>query len=236
MGSTQWQQLMSWLELVHFAAQKPVTCLPVYATCIEQFQMPIVPAEILDRLCRDHDHLEEINFPQIRDNRIGILIGADAFLANVPRHFTTGKPRTPYGVNTMLGLTLTGPVPQEYFQPNNKGSSNHNINLFNHIKWGSGEPDKNVQHLFWTSEGVIFSHCSTKGHNEEDQKALKTLAETTHHNGERYEIGLPWREHVSLPNNYLMARVQWHALQKRLERDNQQKQRYMTLMILIRDT
>ena len=209
-------------------SSKPVTNLPVYATSIEQFQMPIVPAEMLNRLCRDHDHLAEINFPQIRDNKIGILIGADAFLATVPRHFTTGKPGTPYGVNTLLGWTLTGPVPQEYFQPNHKGSSNHNITLFNHLKRGSDDPDENLLHLFWTFEGVNFSQGSTKGHNEEDQKAIKTLAETTHHNGERYEIGLPWRENVMLPNNYFMARVQWHALQKRLERDNQLKQRYMT--------
>ena len=190
-------------------SSKPVTSLPVYATSIEQFQMPTVPAKMLNRLCRDHDHLAEVNFPQIRDNKFGILIGADAFLATVPRHFTTGKPGTPYGVNTMLGWTLTGPVRREYFQPNNKGSSN-------------------LLHLFWTFEGVNFSQGSKKGHNEEDQTALKTLAETTLHNGERYEIGLPWRENVTLPNNYFMARVQWHGLQKRLERDNQLKQRYMT--------
>ena len=182
---------------------------------------------MLNRLCRDHDQLAEINFPQIR-NKIGILIGADAFLATVPRQFTTGKPGTPYGVNTLLGWTLTGSVPQEYFQPNHKGSNNHNITLFNHLKRGSDDPDENLLHLFWTFEGVNFSQGSTKGHNEEDQKAIKTLAETTHHNGERYEIGLPWRENVTLPNNYFMARVQWHALQKRLEGDNQLKQRYMT--------
>ena len=71
-------------------SSKPVTSLPVYATSIEQFQMPTVPAEILNRLCRDHDHLAEIIFPQICDNKIAILKGADAFLATVPRQFTTG--------------------------------------------------------------------------------------------------------------------------------------------------
>ena len=182
---------------------------------------------MLNRLCRDHDRLAEINLPQFRDNKIGILIEADAFLATVPRHFTTCKPGTPYGVTTMLGWTLTGPVPQEHFQPNNKGSSNYNINLFNHLKRCSDDPDENLLHLFCTFEGVNFNQGSTKGHNDEDQKVLKTLAETTNHNGEIYEIGLPWREKVTLPNNNFMARVQWHALQKRLERDHQLKQRYM---------
>ena len=108
------------------------------------------------------------------------------------------------------------------------------ITLFNHLKRGSDDPE-NLLHLFGkfstsfrTFEGVNFSQGSTKGHNEEDQKVLKTFAETTHHNGERYEFGLPWWRNVTLPNNYFMARVHWHALQKRLERDNQLKQRYMT--------
>ena len=101
-------------------SSNPVTSLSVYTTSIEQLQLPTVPAEMLNRLCREHDHLADINFPQICDNKIGIFIGAEAFLATVPRHFTTGKTGTPYGVNTLLGWTLTGPVPQEYFQPNNK--------------------------------------------------------------------------------------------------------------------
>ena len=101
-------------------------------------------------------------------------------------------------------------MPQEYVQPNNKESSNHNSTPFNHLKRGIDDPYENFLDLFWTFEGVNFSQDSKKGHNEEDQKALKTLAETTHHNGETYEIGLPWRENVTLPNNYFMARV--HAL------------------------
>ena len=76
-------------------SSKRVTRLPVYATSVDQFKMPTVPAEMLNRLCRDHDHLAEIDFPKIRDNKIGILIGADAFLAAVLRHFTTSKPGTP---------------------------------------------------------------------------------------------------------------------------------------------
>ncbi|XP_075250872.1 uncharacterized protein LOC142343069 [Convolutriloba macropyga] len=185
-------------------SSKPVTSLSVYATSIEQFQTPTVPAEMFNRLW------------------------ADVFLATVPRHFTTGKPGTPYAVNTLLGCTLTDPMPKEYFQPNNEKSSNHNITLFNHLKRGSGDPDENLLFLCWSFEGVNFSQGSTKGHNEEDQKALKTLAETTHQNGEGFDIGLPWRDNVTQPNHYSMARVQCHALQKRLERDNQLKQRYMT--------
>ena len=76
--------------------------------------MPRVQIEMLNEICRDHSHLQNIRFPTIRDNRIGILIGADAFTATVSRQFTTGPTGTPYGVNTLLGWTLTGPIPQRY--------------------------------------------------------------------------------------------------------------------------
>ena len=208
-------------------SSKPVTSLPVYATSIEQFQMPTVPAEMLNRLCTDHDHLAEFNFPQIRDNKIGILIGADAFLATVPRHFTTGKPGTPYGVNTMLGWTLTGPGPQEYFQPNNKGSSNHNITLFNHLKRGSDDLDENLLHLFWTFEGVNFSQGSKKGHNEEDQKALKTLQRPHITTGKDMRLDSLGEKTSHCPTTTSWQGFSGTHLQKRLERDNQLKERYM---------
>ena len=78
-----------------------------------------------------------------------------------------------------------------------KGSSNHNITLFNHLKRGNDDRDENLLHLFWSFEGVNFSQGFPKGYNEEDQKAVKTLTKTTHHNGERYEVGLPWRHHTA---------------------------------------
>ena len=89
----------------------PVIRIPVYATAMEEFRMPRVQIEMLNEICRDHSHLQNIRFPAIRDNRIVILIGADAFTATVPRQFTTGPTGTPYGVNTLLGWTLTGPIP-----------------------------------------------------------------------------------------------------------------------------
>ena len=77
--------------------------LPIYATSASGFQMPNVPVEMLNYICADYNHLNNISFPQIRHNRIGVLIGADAFIATVPLNFTTGPPGTPYGVLTQLG-------------------------------------------------------------------------------------------------------------------------------------
>ena len=103
---------------------------PMYATTMEEFGMPRLQTELLNEICRDHSHLKNIRFPTIRDNRIGFLTGADAFTATVPRLLTTGPTGTPYGVNTLLGWTLTGPIPQRYTQKRVGQSNSTSITLF----------------------------------------------------------------------------------------------------------
>ena len=122
-------QPKSFWELDHSTAP-----LPVYATSASDFQMPNVPHEVLNSICADYDYLNYITFPQLRDNRIGVLIGADAFIATVPLKFTTGPPGTPYGVLTQLGWTVTRPILQKYKSTSNKQEINYNITLYNRIK------------------------------------------------------------------------------------------------------
>ena len=74
---------------------RPLFNLPLYATSASDFQMPNVTVEMLNTICADYDHLNNITFSQIRDNRIGVFTGADAFIAKVPLKFTTGPPGTP---------------------------------------------------------------------------------------------------------------------------------------------
>ena len=188
--------------------------------------MTRVQIEMLNEICRDHSHLQKIRFPAIRDNRIGILIGADAFTARVLRQFTTGHTGTPYGVNTLLGWTLTGPIPQRYTKKRVGQSNSTSITLFNHIRRRQDDPDENLLSLFWTIEGVNFNQCSSKGQSSDDKEALSILIDTIKHIGDRYQIGLPWKKDIKLPNNYFMAKVLWHALQQRLERDTNLRERY----------
>ena len=60
-----------------------------YATATE-FWIPRVEIEMLNEISRDHSHLQNISFPTIRCNRIGILIGADAFTAIVSGQYPPG--------------------------------------------------------------------------------------------------------------------------------------------------
>ena len=204
----------------------PVIRIPVYATAMEEFRMPRVQIEMLNEICRDHYHLQNIRFPTIRDNWIGILIGADAFAATVPRQFKTGPTGNTYRVNTLLGWTLTGPIPQRYTEKRVGPSNSTSITLFNHFRRRQYDPDEDLLQLFWTIEGVNFNQCSSKGQSSDEKEALSILNDTIKHIGDRYQIGLPWKKDITLPNNYFMAKVQWHALQQRLERDTNLRERF----------
>ena len=81
---------------------RPIFILPVLATSTTDFQMPTMPIQMLNSIWKDFGQLGGIIFSQIRDNRIGIMIGTDAFTATVPLKYTIGPPGTPYGVLTHL--------------------------------------------------------------------------------------------------------------------------------------
>ena len=180
--------------------------------------MPNVPVEMLNSICADYDHLNNITFPQIRDNRIGVLIGADAFIATVPLKFTTGPPGTPYGVLTQLGWTITGPIPQKYKPTSKKQEINYNYTLYNRIKNPEQDIENDMLQMFWTMEGKNLV-SGKKTRTADDRKALETLKRTTCHNGSRYEIGLPWKDDTKLPNNYFLAKAQIQLLENRLQQE-----------------
>ena len=211
-------------------SSRPIINLPVFATSTTDFQTPTVPIQMLNSVCNDFGHLSGINFPQIIDNRIGILIGADAFTATVPLKYTIGPPGTASGVLTQLGWTITGPVPSKYRQLTEKKKCNLNITLFNRVKSKETILDEDMLQLFWTCKGTSTTKASPNTINQENKKALQIFEDTVKHNGERYEIGLPWKQNIQLPNNYFLAKAQLRSLEKRLNEDRQLADTYNSLI------
>ena len=69
---------------------------------------------------------------------------------------------------------------------------------------------------WWDIESYA-SKCDVPGHSKEEQRAIKTLKQTTRFNGERYEVGLLWREEeVKLPIKLYSAMGQFKSLEQRL--------------------
>ena len=84
--------------------------------------------------------------------------------------------------------------------------------------------------LFWTCEGTSTTKSSPNTINQEDKKALQISEDTVKQNGERYEIGLPCRQNIQLPNNYFLAKAQLQSLEKRLTEDRQSADTYNSLI------
>ena len=62
--------------------------------------------------------------------------------------------------------------------------------------------------------------------NSLDQSAVQTMENSICHNGERYQIGLPWKPVMKLQNNHFSAVSQLKSLQKRLQNDPGLNQKY----------
>ncbi|XP_075252013.1 uncharacterized protein LOC142344310 [Convolutriloba macropyga] len=88
------------------------------------------------------------------------------------------------------------------------------------------EPLDELVQRFWKieAEGTLPEQ------NEDsslDQLAVQTMENSICHNGERYQIGFPWKPVKKLQNNYFSAAVsQLKSLQKRLQNDPGLNQRY----------
>ena len=79
---------------------------------------------------------------------------------------------------------------------------------------------------WWDIESYA-SNCDVTGHSKEEQRAIKTLEQTTPFNGKRYEVGLLWGEDESkLPNNFYSAMGQLKSLKRHLQKDEMLKKRH----------
>ncbi len=73
--------------------------------------------------------------------------------------------------------------------------------------------------------------CPKEILSSEDVKVMNMFEQTCKKRGDRFEIGLPWKEDPStLPNNYVVAERRLHALERNLMKDEQKAELYKKAM------
>ena len=87
------------------------------------------------------------------------------------------------------------------------------------------QPLDELLEQFWKIEAE-GTQPERESKNRVDKEALGILNKTISYNGERYEIGLPWKKPLRIENNYFAALSQLKSLQKRLSNDLQLKELY----------
>ena len=136
-------------------------------------------------------------------SQVQVVLGQDCYGVHHPTEFQKSENTSaPWAVRTRLGWALSGPLPAKQ------------------LATMSTSADKLASQLsrWWDIESYA-SNCDVTGQLKEKQRAIDTLKETTRFSGERYEVGLLWREdEVMLPNNYFSAIGYLKSLERRFQK------------------
>ena len=161
--------------------------------------------ELKDR----YSHLRNLPNQSYNLNDVQVIHGQDRYDIHHPFGFKKSEDKAePWAVKSKIGWALSGPLPTKQAATlATNATSIADDKLANQLsKW-------------WDIESYA-SNCDATGHSKAEQRAIKTLEQTTVFNGERYEEGHLWREdEVKLPNNFYSAMGQLKSVERRLQKD-----------------
>ena len=184
----------------------------VYST--PSINLPPADTKELNEICQKFPQLRHIKFPNIDNGKIGILLDTACVQFTHALEWICGAPNCPARVRTELGWTTAG----GFTHPKKKTLTSrcHQVLFASHSPSPESQPSTDLLEKYWPIEKAGSEPAIDKRVSLEDKEALRILTETCHHNGERYEIGLPWKSSATLPNNYFAAVSQARSLEKRL--------------------
>ena len=144
--------------------------------------------------------MRHIHFPEIAEGKIGAILGINNFAFTHPVELIPANKNQPFGVKTRLGWTLAGEYERVQKQP--KQRSHQQKQYVYHVSRQSSD-DPSLEELleqFWKIEAE-GTQPESESSNPADKEALDILKKTITYNGERYEIGLYWRNPLRIENN-----------------------------------
>ena len=169
--------------------------------------------------------MRHIHFPEIAEGKIGALLGINTFAFTHPVEVIPSTENQPLGVKTRLGWTLAGEYERVQKQPKQRSHQQKQYVYQVSRQSSDDQPLDELLEQFWKIEAE-GTQTESESSNPADKEALDKLKETITYNGERYEIGLPWRKPLRIENNYFAALSQLKNLHKRLSNDIQLKELY----------
>ena len=190
-------------EIVITACTTPVICPPMHnkkvAVALQNFHH-LRGLELADG--GEHDENETID----------ILIGQDYYWIVMRDPIIRGEAHEPVAQFSIFGWVLSGPI-------------NENAGTFaeQHLLIRAEERDelRDQLEVFWRVENFGISE-------NEDDEVNSMFLETLKHNGERYEVSLPWRKNAGIVgDNFLQAKSRLASLIRKLKDNTQLKDEYV---------
>ena len=144
-------------------------------------------------------HLEFVNFPEVKDNHVDLLIGVDNVALHVSEAEVKGREGEPVARLTPLGWTCVGCV-----RPGFPSGSTSDV-LFAFHTTGTDQVLDKLVRQFWQ---IDHEHLSDRPLTTDEQKALNVVTSSLERDGNRYQVSLPWRvkpDELALPDSYSTA-------------------------------
>ena len=190
------------------------------------------PVQKINEACATYSHLQKIEFPNLGNNKIELLIGVDASMFFLETEFLQGPTGTPVAIRNLLGWTITGALKRKA-EETYHGETNllsHSYRPFDKVLACSTFHDEKplCYYLtsFWKIDNAGIEPEEPKNFSKDSELAVDIFEKTIRYNGTRYEIGLLWKNNVHLQNNYPVAKAQLSSLQRRLSKDHQLSVQY----------
>ena len=111
-----------------------------------------------------------------------MILGQNCYPIHRPEEYKSGANDEPWAVQTKLGWTLCGPLPQQKA-----------VQMTASFVTASEDDDVSKQNKTWWDIESYASRCDVSGRSKEDEKALQMLEQNIKFDGERYEVGLLWK-------------------------------------------
>jgi hypothetical protein len=154
-----------------------------------------------------YSHLSDITFVKGCQN-VDILIGQDHSEALLPLQVRRGEKHEPYAVQTLLGWAINGPVrPVEYVSPTT-------MSYF----VGSVALEKKVDAL-WDIEHESMD-AKDQSFSKNDQEVISLWDNKVQKVDGHYQLPIPWKCDVSIPNNVSVAISRLKSLKTNLIKRN----------------
>ena len=190
-----------------------VTTVQIYVHEKMQLGEQIVKLqELNDR----YPHLRNLTNQSYNLNVVQLILGQDCYNIHHPFEFKKSEDKAAlWAGKSKIRWALSGPLPAKQAATlETTAISIADDKLANQLnKW-------------WHIESYA-SNRDVTGHSKKEQRAIKALEQTTQFNGERYDVGLLWREdEVKLPNNFYSAMGQLKSPERHLQKDETLKKRY----------
>ncbi|KAL7852287.1 hypothetical protein SRHO_G00180720 [Serrasalmus rhombeus] len=169
-------------------------------------------------------HLKDVRIPSI-SGEIGLLIGANVPRALEPEEVIHSVKNGPYAVKTMLGWTVNGPLREDSCSMTKAGVPHV---LSNRISVCRLEELWSQQFKYDFPEGRQDEQTEM---SKEDLLFMDRVSTSAQLKGGHYCIGLPLKnKEVKMPNNRAIAEQRAFNLKKKLLKNTQFQEDYVTFM------